>query len=461
VLLVAEAGLGVAVCAAVLAFGGAAPPFFLIPQLVVLILGFLILAASLRSPLTSVGSPLAVPLVLIGLVLLQIMPLPESLASAAGVPGDGMPNRALLTLSVAKYQTVSHLLLLVTYLTAFYLVLLVCQNQDAKKRLVYLLVGLGVFEAFYGLLQYLTGWQQIFAYVKKYYLQDATGTYINRNHFAGLLEMVLPFAVAFALHRARTLYGVALRGGANARVFLSRVELFPLLLWLFLATIILTALVFSRSRMGFVSALASLIAVLAVAGASSFSARVRALVSVIFLLSVVAFVVWIGSDPVVARFETLGQEYSQSRESRISIWRDTLQLIRRHPLLGTGLGTFSVAYPAVQTTFLSLRVDHAHCDYLEAVSELGLPGGILLFGSIFWVLAKSVRQYRRAEGRLDTAVCLGCVGSIAAILVHSLADFNLCIPANALVFTVVLALSWSTAHEGEKPESVPSKVPEM
>jgi len=76
----------------------------------------------------------------------------------------------------------------VTYLTAFYLVLLVSADRNAKKRLVYALIALGAFEAFYGLVQYLTGWQQIFAYVKKYYLEDATGTYINRNHFAGFLE---------------------------------------------------------------------------------------------------------------------------------------------------------------------------------------------------------------------------------------------------------------------------------
>jgi O-antigen ligase len=151
---------------------------------------------------------------------------------------------------------------------------------------------------------------------------------------------------------------------------------------------------------------------------------------------------WVGSDPVVMRFETLGHEYNETGQNRIAIWRDTLALIRQHPLLGTGLGTFSVAYTSVQSTFLNLLVDHAHCDYLEVVSDLGLPGGILLFASIFWILARAVRRYRRTEDHFEAAVCLGCIGSIAAILVHSLADFNLYIPANALVFTVALALGW-------------------
>ena len=105
-----------------------------------------------------------------------------------------------------------------------------------------------------------------------------------------------------------------------------------------------------------------------------------------------------------------------------------------------------MVYPSVQTTFLTFLVEHAHCDYLEVATELGLPGGILVFGSIFWVLARTVRLYRKAEENFDKAVSLGCIGSIASILVHSLADFNLYIPANALVFTIILAMAWSSAQ---------------
>jgi O-antigen ligase len=437
----AEAGLSIAIWIAVLAFGGASPAFFFPTQVIILGLGVFLLSASVRSPLTAVRFPWIAPAFLITLVLLQIIPLYGFHRSLFESFGHTPAGQAAYTLSVAPYQTVSHLLLLVTYLTAFYLVLLICKNRDAKKRLVYSLVALGAFEAFYGLVQYLTGWQQIFAYVKKYYLEDATGTYINRNHFAGLLEMVLPLTVALALRLAGNLRRAAQRSEAKARAFLSAPELLPLIFWLFLAGVILTALVFSRSRMGIISALASLIAILALAGSSSLSKRTRIVAAALFFLGVIAIVVWVGSDPVITRFETLGQEYSQTGQNRISIWRDTLKLIHQHPLFGTGLGTFAVAYTSVQTTFLNLLVDHAHCDYLEVVSDLGLPGGVLVFGSIIWILARAVRRYWKAERRFDTAVCLGCIGSITAILVHSLADFNLYIPANALVFTVILALA--------------------
>ena len=444
---ISEAGLIVAVWAAVLGFGGTSPPFFLVSQVIILGLGIFLVSANLRTPLTTIGFPVAVPAALIGWVVLQIVPLPAFLA-----PSNASLHSASsggVTLSFAPYQTVSHLILLATYLTAFYLVFLVGADRSAKKRLVYALLALGAFEAFYGLVQYLTGWQQIFTYVKKFYLEDATGTYINRNHFAGLLEMTFPFTIALALLWAGNLSRVAKRGEVNARQLLSAKELLPFVFLLFLAVATFAALVFSRSRMGIISALASLMAMFALAGSSALSKRTRAAVAVLFIFGVGAMVLWVGSDPAVSRFETVGKEYADNGQNRISIWRDTLTLIHQHPLFGTGLGTFVVAYTSVQTTFLTLLVDHAHCDYLEVVSELGLPGGLLVFGSVFWILARAARRYRKIQDRFEAAVCLGCIGSISAILMHSLADFNLYIPANALVFTVVLAL---TCTKGENTD---------
>src|SRR5437773_3188847 len=446
-----EAGLIVAVCVAGLAFGGTAPSFFAVTQVIIFGLGVVFLLSRQFSRDTSFHIPIACPLLLVALVLLQLCPLPVSLAPMFGRARDELPVRFYFTISMARYQTVSHLLLLITYLTAFFLTLFLCRDRNAKKRLVFALVSLGVFEALYGLIQYLTGWQQIFAYVKKYYLEEATGTYINRNHFAGFLEMVLPFTVALTLRRTRILFQNPSSRTATLGKIASRTEFLSLVFWLFLATLLFVALVLSRSRMGIISALVSLIAILALDGTASMRARTRAAVAALLFLGVLGLVVWIGSDPVMSRFETLGQEYNLSGQSRVSIWHDTLGLIRQHPFLGTGLGSFFVAYTSVQTAFLNLLVEHAHCDYLEVATELGLSGAILVFGSIFWVLVQTVRRYGKLEERFDKAVSLACIGSIGAILVHSLADFNLYIPANALLFTMILAMAWSSAHPESRP----------
>ena len=193
---IVEAGLLVAFAIAVLAFGGTAPQFFAISQVIILLLGTVYFLAGRSVSTNPVGFPVTVPFLLLAFVALQIVPLPISLADIFGVPFTDAPARFTFTISAAPYQTISELHALATYLTAFYLVLTICADQRAKKRLALALLAIGVFEAFYGLVQYLTGWQQIFSYTKKFYLEDATGTYINRNHFAGLLEMILPFAVA-------------------------------------------------------------------------------------------------------------------------------------------------------------------------------------------------------------------------------------------------------------------------
>lgn len=456
-----EAGLIGAVCLAVLAFGGTAPSFFAVTQVIILGLGVVFLLSGKYSRLVAVRIPVVSPLLLVALVLLQICPLPVSLAPIFGRARNELPAGSYFTVSMARYQTVSHLLLLVTYLTAFFLTLFLCRDRNAKKRLVFALVSLGVFESLYGLIQYLTGWQQIFAYVKKYYLEEATGTYINRNHFAGFLEMILPFAMVLALRWTHLLSRNTSGGAGTFRKIVSRTELVSVVFWLFLAILISAALVLSRSRMGIISALVSLVAILALAGTSTVRPRTRAAVAALFFLGVLGLIVWIGSDPVMSRFETLGQEYTLSGQSRVSIWRDTLGLIRQHPFLGTGLGSFSVAYTPVQTAFLNLLVEHAHCDYLEVATELGLPGAILVFGSIFWVLAETARRYGKLEERFDKAICLACIGSIGAILVHSLADFNLYIPANALVFTTILALAWSNGHRAETAERNAPSAPEI
>lgn len=450
---VREIGLFLAVALAVLAFGGTAAQFFAITQVIVLILGILQLFPGRNYSATRLRFPVSVPFLLVALVLLQIVPLPISLAHIFGISVVDSPRRTTFTISSAPYETVSQLLALVTYLTAFYLVLTIYADQRSKKRLVFALLAIGVFEAFYGLIQYLTGWQQIFFYVKKFYLEDATGTYINRNHFAGLLEMILPFAVVFALQQVWRLRQKFEEEHAPARKLLASTEFPFLVFWIFISAAVFAAIVCSHSRMGILSTLASLIVVLTLAGTSELSKKARVAVGVVFLLSMVGLAVWVGSDPAITRFETLNDQYAHPGQDRLSIWRDTLHLIRRHPVLGSGFGSFATVYPSVQTAFLNNVVDHAHCDYLELTTELGLPGGIVVFGAIFWVLGRTFRHCKKRGEDYDKAISFACFGSIFAILLHSLADFNLYIPANALIFVMILALAWSSAHQAANPVS--------
>jgi O-antigen ligase len=132
-------------------------------------------------------------------------------------------------------------------------------------------------------------------------------------------------------------------------------------------------------------------------------------------------------------------------EGRISIWKDTLHLVRDYPLTGAGLGTFGLAFRHYQTDLVNLYVDHAHNDYLEFAADTGLLGVALLFLPILYLFFKMIVSFLVDPRRYRPAVTLGCIGSTLGMLIHSATDFNLQIPANALIFAVVLGMGYKAA----------------
>ncbi len=276
-------------------------------------------------------------------------------------------------------------------------------------------------------------------------IEMATGTYINYSHFAGLIEMILPFALAGAFYQVSIL---AVRDPENLDqpgTFRGREELPKLAMCILLTALFLVALVFSESRTGLIAAFLSALSMIVLMVKSGGKRASTLLLLVAFLAPALSLIFWIGPEPVIARFEKLVGQNVSVHENRVAIWRDTLHLIGTHPWAGTGLETFAVVYPSVQSAFPGQFVDHAHNDYLEFASECGIPATLILFGAIFYVTALSVRSYRRRNSHLQRAIALGCFGSLIAILLHSLTDFNLHIPANALVFAVVLGVSYANS----------------
>jgi O-antigen ligase len=445
-----EASLIFCVTAAVLAFGGAEPISFAVVEIVLLGTVLAVLVGSKDFEWAGSLRDAAVPASLIALVLFQLVPLPVALVRflrpdnpTVGATLPGSDSHSFSSLSIAAYNTRIHLILVVCCVAVFFFARMLGQDRARRRRLVTWLAALGTFEALYGLVQYLTGWQKIFGYVKKYNLEEATGTYINRNHFAGFLEMVIPFGVALVLYEnAKLPRKVGPGRNVNARIkrMLGGRNLSRMGLWLLAATVMVAGLFFSLSRMGIISGVASLAVMAAFAG---FQRKAGLWVAAVIMACGIILVLWMGAGPVLGRFGIISEEYASVNESRWSLWKDTARLIGGHPLLGSGLGTFPVAFTRVQSTFLGQFVNHAHNDYLELASDLGIPAAALFFGSTGALLVRVARKAGSSEVSFERAMALGCLGSIAAILLHSLTDFNLYIPANALVFSLILGLAAS------------------
>jgi len=345
-----------------------------------------------------------------------------------------------LVLSESRATIADHLLRWLAYVCVFSVAFLLGQDRRARQRLVLGLLVLGFLESVYGLVQYLAGLPYVLAWRNVFYADRATGTYVNANHFAGLLEMVLPLGlgvVFYGIERFRT-------GQRDFETIRLDSEQAPrLVFYFFISLFLFLGILFSRSRMGTFSALAAVVFVILLWASASWRRAKAVPVLAVFLLGALSLGLWLGLEPVIERYQAAEQDVLV----RLALWKDAVALIQARPLLGSGLGTFATTYTQQQTTVLTRYVDHAHNDYLEFAAELGLLGAALLFGLTVFALARMISAFYQAERSRDRFVLLGCAGGVLAILFHSLTDFNLQIPSNALVFAAILGLG--TAASGK------------
>jgi O-antigen ligase len=348
------------------------------------------------------------------------------------------------TLSIYPHDTFLFLAKILAYLCAFVLAAYLFDSLKGRSTLVRILILLGCFEAAYGMVQYLTGRNKIFTYTNPYGGGLATGTYINRNHFAGLLELTLPFVMGLIFYYFERWAGRRHTGAGRRGVSEEGSPGWQLIFSLFLLVVMVMGVVFSHSRGGI---LATAFTVLFVAGLAQLKARRKIwMVGVfLFVMCVAGYGLWIGLDPVLSRFESLRESGVAQVGGRVAIWKDAIHLVADHPLTGTGLGTFGLAFRPYQAVQVEHFIDHAHNDYVEFACDTGLPGVALLFLPIFYLLLRMIASFLDDPRRYRRAVTLGCIGSTLALLLHSISDFNLQIPANALIFAVVLGIGYKIA----------------
>ncbi|MGH9328310.1 MAG: O-antigen ligase family protein [Terriglobia bacterium] len=459
----AEIVLSLVIIGATLAFGGVQP--FTYSALEIAVFALILVLVLHQARHGSVKLPLPIwPLLFALLIVFQIVPLPAALATRIN-PARWLPasvraiahTGSLSTLSIDPHATVLGLMKFLAYVGAFVLAAYVFDSRQRKSSVVRVLIFLGLFEAAYGIVQYTTGWQKIFTFNKIYYRNTASGTFINHNHFAGFIELTFPFVLAAMFYSFQIWTEGRRHGHARAdpaTVSSAGIQTF---FYGFLLLIAIVAVIFSRSRAGI---LATIFTVVFISLLAQLKTRRKAWVLgiSIFILAAVGYGLWIGLNPVLTRFEAFkgGVQYLQG-EGRLSFWESTLGIIHRSPLLGTGLGTFRFAFPHYQTSWVDFTVTHAHSDYLELTSDTGLIGVLVLFVPIFALLVKMVRSFISDSRRYRRSITLGCIGSTVALLIHSVADFNLHIPSNAFVFAVVLGIGYKAACLERKGERVPAK----
>jgi|HubBroStandDraft_6_1064221.scaffolds.fasta_scaffold22286_3 O-antigen ligase len=247
------------------------------------------------------------------------------------------------------------------------------------------------------------------------------GPYVNHNHYAGLMELLIPIPLVLAFGRLTE---------EKERIAAG------------IAAAIMTGTVFlSGSRGGMLAIFVEFILLASVLLRRKKSIRI-ALVTVAFAAVLISLLAWLGGQELTSRIASISTETRTeiSGGMRLSIDRDAIRMFRVKPVFGWGLGTFPVVYPQFRTFYTNFFVNEAHNDYLQLLTELGLLG----FGTMVWFL---VVFYRKAFGKIGNwtsevtgSLSLACILGVTGILVHSLLDFNLQIPANAAIFYVFCTL---------------------
>jgi len=322
----------------------------------------------------------------------------------------------LLRTSAYAYITKYEVLQYISYGMVMLIAAECIRDEHIRKKFALAVIIFGALYAFFALAQALTSDGKFFWFYTPRFHGSIWGSYVNRNHYAGLMEMLVPFPLVVSM-------GHIFHGGKRALVAFASV--------LMASTIFL-----SGSRGGMLSFAFEI----AVFGALALLQRRNPRVA-LGLLAVCIFVlgllVFLGKGQVLGRLGDLGPGI------RLNMTKDCLRMFSHRPVLGWGLGTFPTVYPGYRTFYTNLFVNEAHNDYAQLLVETGLLG----FGLMLWFLVRlyqyGVPTSRRWELRWDGAVSLAALLGCTGILFHSFVDFNLQIPANAALFYVLCGLAAS------------------
>jgi O-antigen ligase len=328
-------------------------------------------------------------------------------------------GQLLLRATASTYSTRMELNLLVADGVVLFLAAQVFRTSNEWRTFIWFAMGFGFLVSIFGILQHLTFNGKLYWFREMRYGGIPFGPYVNRNHFAGFVELIVPIAlVPLVLGRVRKERWIV-------------VGIFGLLP--------IGALFLSASRGGVVSFGVQLCVLILIMILRRSTGK-HVLAGGLVLLLAFLLVSWLGVKQVLDRFSSL-QSLEVTSGKRASMREDTWRIFLDHRWTGTGLGTIQIVYPAYETLYDGKIVNHSHNDYLEALAETGIVGGICcatFLGVLFYYSLRALLQRDRSfSAALHLSGLVACVG----FLVHSFVDFNLHIPANALLFFLMAHLA--------------------
>lgn len=345
----------------------------------------------------------------------------------------GMTAIAFLTkIEILKFSALAML---------FFLVVQAFVSLEHWRTFARFLLALGFVVSVLGILQHFTFNGKLYWFRELRYGGIPFGPYVNRNHFAGLVELIVPTGLSILLLRAED---------RDRTSLLTVLTLIPI-----------SALFLSASRGGIVAFFLEL-GLIVILGVLRGHGRNQLVAGAVPLLLAGGLVVWIGAGRALDRFETY-QKLEVNEARRAEMVRDSWRIFIDHPLVGTGLGTLAGVFPRYETLYDGKTVSHDHNDYVEALAETGLIGGGMCAAFLVLFFGAAWRRVAAAPNPMDLALHIGAFSACCGLLAHSLVDFNLHIPSNALLFLIqsALATSATPVRENHGWEAYPKHKPKL
>ena len=388
-------------------------------------------------------------------VIIQLVPLPMSVIEVIAPNVYTAYERVgveTAQLSLDPSRTQMQWLKGMAYLMLIFLTLVLVNNEKRLRLLLLTIVLSGTFQALYGALFVMTDMEPIF-FTDNRSQGLATGTFVYRNHFANFLMMCLSIGVGLLV--------ASLTSSRRHNLKRSMANLIdtlfsPKALIRIGLIVMVIALVLSRSRMGntaFFAAL-SFCSVFALVFMQNKTRGLLWLFGSMLVIDVIIVSQWFGLEEVRQRIVSTSAE----AETRDEVLKYGLELVKQHPLTGTGHGSFNSVFPSVKGVGVNLFYNFAHNEYLQFTIELGIPMTLLLGILVLWSLWHSQYALRHRRRSLMKGIAFASMMGIIGQLIHMSVDFTLQPPANAIYFIILLCLAWLSRYAKFKPDKTKSKL---
>src|SRR6202171_944894 len=332
----------------------------------------------------------------------------------------------LFSTSASIFNTHQEFMLLLADAITVFLAVQAFRTLEDWRGFVWFVMIFGFVVSVFGILQHLTFNGKLYWFREMHYGGIPFGPYVNRNHFAGFAELFIPMAL------------VPLMLGKVRRERWLIVGLF--------AVVSIGSMFLAASRGGIVSLAVEVVVVVMWMSVRRMGPK-QMLGGAAVLIAALVMVSWLGVKEIAQRFSSM-KAMEVSSGKRASMRRDTWRIFVEHPWMGTGLGTLLIVFPPYETLYDGRIVNHTHNDYLEALAETGIAGGLccaLFLGMLFF---HSLRLLTEGNSSFGALLNLSGLVACAGFLVHSFVDFNLHLPANAGLFLLMAVLATSRMKHG-------------